>query len=67
MRDEIRFRQYTVSSKDDKAISRKVSDLRTVTRTDCAFHPTPVTLFDLSDSSHAGNIQNVITADDLFR
>ena len=58
--------EYTVSKKDDGDIRRKVSDLRTGTKTKDAVFPTLITTYGLVDNGYSGNIQSVITMDDLF-
>lgn len=58
--------EYTVTAKVNESIQHKVSDLATVTKTKYAIHPTLVTTYGLINNSYAGNIQAVITAEDLF-
>ena len=41
-------------------------NLATVTGTRCAIYTTLVTPYGLSEGSYSGNIQNVITDNDLF-
>ena len=58
--------EYTLTKREDEAIRRRVSDLRIATGTDYAIYPTLVTTRGLVDNSYAGNIQVVVTQDDLF-
>jgi len=57
---------YTVTKKVDADITNKINDLRIVTGTRYAIHPVLVTVYGIAENSYFGNIQNVITADDLF-
>lgn len=59
--------EFTVTEKTDKSIRRKISDLVTVTGTKYAIHPTLVTTYGIVGNSYAGDIQAVITLEDLFR
>ncbi|MCR5178858.1 MAG: AAA family ATPase [Lachnospiraceae bacterium] len=57
---------YTITEKTDRSIRNKIHDLITATGTRAAIHPTLITSYGLVENSYAGNIQNVITMDDLF-
>ena len=65
---EMKFsrKQYTLTAKDDEEIRRKTTDFLSVTNARYAIHTTLVTPYGVADGSYAGNIQNVITTDDLF-
>lgn len=58
---------YTISEKTDRDIRNKINDFIALTKTKYVVHPTIVTTYGLTDNSYAGNIQAVITADDLFQ
>ena len=59
-------KKYTITAKTDEEISNKTSDFLSVTGARYAIHTTLVTPYGVADDSYAGNIQNVITTDDLF-
>lgn len=59
--------EYTITEKVDQNIRNKISDLQISTGTKYAIYPTLITSYGLTDNSYAGNIQAVVTADDLFR
>ena len=65
---EMKFsrKKYTITAKVDEEIRRKTSDFLSVTGARYAIHTTVVTPYGVADGSYAGNIQNVITTDDLF-
>lgn len=58
---------YVVDAAFDRAQRRKTSDFRKKTKTRSAIHPTLVTTYGLLENSYSGEIQSVVTADDLFR
>ena len=51
----------------DKAMRRRISDLRISTKTKYAIHSTLITTYEVEESSYSGNIQAIITSDELFR
>ena len=51
----------------DKAMRRRISDLRISTKTKYAIHSTLITTYEVEESSYSGNIQTIITSDELFR
>ncbi|MCR5023043.1 MAG: ATP-binding protein [Lachnospiraceae bacterium] len=57
---------YVPNLEFDKAMRRKISDLQRKTKTRHAIHSTLVTTYEVGESSYAGNIQSIITGDDLF-
>ena len=59
--------EVTITAKTDRSIRNKISDLILSTGTKYAIHPTLVTTYGLTESSYAGNIQAVITMEDLFQ
>lgn len=50
----------------DKAMRRKISDLKNATKTKYAIHSTLITTYEVVKTSYYGNIQSIITSDDLF-
>lgn len=50
----------------DKAMRRRIADLRIATKTKYAIHSTLITTYEVKETSYSGNIQAVITADKLF-
>lgn len=59
-------KDYTVNAKTDESIRNKIGDFIAGTKTKYAIHPILVTPYGVTDNSYAGNLQAVITADDLF-
>jgi len=51
----------------DRALRRKVRDFMKATKTKSAIHPILITTYGVGDSPYMGNVQAVITAEDLFR
>ena len=51
----------------DKAMRRKIADLQQATKTKFAIHSTLVTTYDVEENSYYGNIQSIVTGEDLFR
>ncbi|SHI68084.1 AAA family ATPase [Pseudobutyrivibrio xylanivorans] len=58
--------EYTIIEKDDKSIKNKISDLVIGTKTKFAIYPTIITTYGLVNNSYAGEIQSVVTMDDMF-
>lgn len=58
--------EFTITDKVDADIRNKISDLKLSTKTKYAIYPTLVTTYGMVDNSYSGNIQAVITLDDLF-
>ncbi len=59
--------EYTITQKVDKNIKNKINDLIVSTGTKYAIYPTLVTTYGMVDNSYSGNIQSVVTMDDLFK
>lgn len=57
---------FTITEKTLHSINNKINDLRLVTKTKYAIHPTLVTPIGLKGNSNALSIQAVIILDDLF-
>ncbi len=58
--------EYILSETDDASIRNKIATFLDVTKTRYAIYPTIITTYGLVDNAYAGNIQSVVTADDLF-
>ena len=58
--------EYTITDKVMESINNKISDLRLVTKTKYAIHPTLITPFGVKDNSNKLSVQAIITLDDLF-
>lgn len=58
--------EYLADASFDRDQRRKISDFQKKTKTRCALHPTLITTYGLEKNRYAGNIQAVITAEDLF-
>ena len=57
---------FTITKKVAEDIRRKSSDFLSVTGARYAIHPILVTPYGVTEKSYTGDIQNVITIDDLF-
>ena len=57
---------YTFTKEDDEKMRRRINDIQLVTETKYAIFPTLITTFGLVDNSYSGDIQSLITMDDLF-
>ncbi|MBQ1450315.1 MAG: hypothetical protein IIZ12_05230, partial [Eggerthellaceae bacterium] len=58
--------EYAITKAVDRDMKRRLSDFRIATKTRSALHSTVVTPYGLVQNSYAGDVQAVITADDLF-
>lgn len=58
--------EYKVDEAFDRSMRHKISDLLTVTATKYAVYPTLITTYGVMETSYAGNLQAVITSDELF-
>ena len=58
--------EYVLSIEDDESMRNKISELIRATGTRYAIYPTMITTYGLVDNSYSGNVQAVITMDDLF-
>lgn len=57
---------YTVDASFDRNQKRKISDFLKKTGTKYAIHSTLITTYGVEENSYSGEIQAVITSDDLF-
>ncbi len=57
---------YTFTKDEDEKMRSRINDIQLVTETKYAIFPTLITTFGLVDNSYSGDIQSVITMDDLF-
>ena len=66
---EMKYSQsdYIVTAAFHRDLNRKISDFKTKTGTKYAIHPTLVTTYGVLNNAYSGELQAVITADDLFR
>ena len=59
--------EYTITSSYDKQLRHKMSVFRDETKCRKTLHLTLVTTFGLFFNEYSGNIQKVITMEDLFK
>ena len=66
---EIKFsnEEYTITSEYMEKLLQKKSVYQTVTKTQNAVHLVMITTFGLAKNAHYGEIQNEVTAEDLFK
>lgn len=57
---------FTATKEFDLNIRKKINDFQISTKTNYAIYPTLITTQGLVQNMHSGNIQNVITMEDLF-
>lgn len=58
--------EYTISETDDANMRNKIDSFSRLTKTKYAIYPTLITVFGLVENSYIGNVQSVVTMDDLF-
>ena len=58
--------EYIVDAKFDRNLKRKISDFLKKTETKYAIHSTLITTYGVEENSYSGDIQAIITAEDLF-
>ena len=58
--------EYTADAAFDRAQRRKISDFRRKTKSKCSIHITLITTYGLVENAYSGEIQSVITSEDLF-
>ncbi len=58
--------EYKVDEDFDRSMRHKISDLVTMTGTKYAIYPTLITTYGVMETAFAGNLQSVITANELF-
>lgn len=65
---EMKFstQEYTITAKVDEELRKKRNDFIAEGKIRSAIHITLVTTYGLKNNSYAGNVQSVVTADDLF-
>jgi len=59
--------EYSVTKSYDMKLREKIHDFLTVTKSRYAIHLTIITTYGLKQNMYSGNIQSVVTADDLFQ
>lgn len=57
---------YRVDAAFDKDMRRKISDYRIDSKTKYVIHPTLITTYGVIENEYSGELQSVITAEDLF-
>jgi len=57
---------FVIDAKFDKAQKRKISDFIKKTGTKYAIHSTLITTYGVENNAYSGEIQSIITSDDLF-
>lgn len=57
---------FIVNAAFDRKQRRKISDFQKKTKTKYAIHSTLVTTYDVEKTAYTGNLQSIITAEDLF-
>lgn len=57
---------YTFTKGDDEKMRRRINDIQIATDTKYAIFPTLITTFGLIENSYSGEIQSLITMDDLY-
>lgn len=58
--------EYMLSQESDASIRNKITAFMESTKTKYAIYPTVITVYGLVDNAYAGNVQSVVTLDDLF-
>ncbi len=58
--------EYTITEKVYRSINQKIHDFTQMTGTKYAIFPTLVTTYGLVQNSYSGNMQSVVTMEDLF-
>ena len=59
--------EFIVTAAFSRDLQRKISDFRLTTGTRYAIHSTLVTTYGVANSAYAGELQAIISADDLFQ
>lgn len=59
-------REYVLTSKDEESLRHKIGDFQTLTKSRSAIHVTLVTTYGLTPNAHAGSVQSIVCAEDLF-
>lgn len=58
--------EYTLTETEDRKIKKRINDLILYSGTKSAVFPTLITTYGLVENSYSGNIQSIVTMDDLF-
>ena len=59
-------REYALTRRDEEALRHKACDFQALSKSRCAIHVTLVTTYGLVHNAHAGTVQSVVCAEDLF-
>ena len=57
---------YVPNLEFDRAMRRRISDLQKATKTKYAIHSTLITTYEVGENQYSGNIQSIITGEELF-
>ena len=58
--------EYVPDLAFDKAMRRRISDLQKATKTKYAIHSTLITNYEVVDNPYTGNIQSIVSGEELF-
>lgn len=58
--------EFIMTMKEDRNMARRIHDLQIIVGSGYAIHPILITTYGLADNKYSGNIQTVVTMDDLF-
>ena len=59
--------EYTLTKEYDRKLKEKISDFKTITKTNNSIHLTLITTYGLRKNQYSGHIQSTVTAADLFQ
>ncbi len=59
--------EYLVDAEFNKDMRRKISDFLIESKTKYAIHPTLITTYGVVENQYSGELQSIITSEDLFR
>ncbi len=59
--------EYRMSAEDDRKMKNRIDVFTACTKTKYAIYPTLITTYGVVENSYSGNLQSVITLNDLFR
>lgn len=58
--------EFSISKEYDRKLRNKISDFKTLSKTNLAVHLTLITTYGLKQGMYSGRVQSVLTAEDLF-
>lgn len=59
--------EYPIDATFDQSMRHKISDFKNLTKTKSAIHPILITTYGIIENSYSGNLQKVITCEELFK